>query len=222
MLYRTVWGERNGGTMNCLTDEILRARVDEELSPAERVAVEEHLAECPACQTRNKALSAAATRVGLLLGTLDVPVAPVETNPQMALARFKARLNPPGERGPFLTRIFAPRWRFAWAAALAAVILFGSLAFPLARSFAQRLLATLRVEKVQTLSLDFASMDSSSNRQLQQGIGQLLSDQVVVTTEEKEMAASSQDAASQLTGFPVKVLSSRADSPNFRVAGAHA
>jgi len=45
---------------------------------------------------------------------------------------------------------------------------------------------------------------------------------VVVTTDEKEMDASSQDAASKLTGFPVKVLSSRQDSPNFRVSGAHA
>lgn len=208
--------------MNCPTDDILRARVDGELRPAERVALEEHLAECPGCQTRNKAVSAAAVRVGSLLGTLDVPVSPAGTNPQMALARFKARLNAQEERVPILARIFATRWRFAWGGSLAAVILFGSLAFPSARSFAQRLLATLRVEKVQTLSLDFASMESPSNRQLQQGLGQMISDNVVVTTDEKQMAASSQDAASKLTGFPVKVLSLRADSPNFRVAGAHA
>jgi len=208
--------------MNCPTDEILRARVDEELAPAERAAVDQHIAECPACQSRSKAVSAAAARVGTLLGMLDVPAAATESNPQMALARFKARLNPQEERVPFLARIFAPRWRFAWAASLAAVIVASSLAFPSARSFAQRLLATLRVEKVQTVALDFASMDSSSNRKLQQGLGQMISDNVVVTTDEKEMDASSQDAASKLTGFPVKMLSSRQDSPSFRVSGAHA
>jgi hypothetical protein len=208
--------------MNCPTDEILRARMDEELAPAEKAAVDQHIAECPACQSRSKAVSAAAARVGTLLGTLDVPASSSESNPQMALARFKARLNPQEERVPLLARIFAPRWRFAWAASLAAVIVAGSLAFPSARSFAQRLLATLRIEKVQPVSLDFASMDTSSNRKLQQGLGQMISDNVVVTTDEKEMDAASQDAASKLTGFPVKVLSSRQDSPSFRVSGAHA
>ncbi len=208
--------------MNCPTDEILRARVDEELAPAERAAVDQHIAECPACQSRSRAVSAAAARVGTLLGTLNAPVSAAESNPQMALARFKARLNPQEERVPLLARIFAPRWRFAWAASLAAVIVAGSLAFPSARSFAQRLLATLRIEKVQPVSLDFASMDTSSNRKLQQGLGQMISDNVVVTTDEKEMDAASQDAASKLTGFPVKVLSSRQDSPSFRVSGAHA
>lgn len=208
--------------MNCPTDEILRARLDGELAPAESTAVDRHIAECPACQSRSKAVSAAAARVGTLLGSLDVPASPAESNPQMALARFKARLNPQEQRVPLLTRIFAPRWRFAWTASLAVVILAGSLAFPSARSFAQRLLATLRIEKVQTVPLDFASMDSSSNRKLQQGLGQMISDNVVVTTDEKEMDASSQDAAGKLTGFPVKLLSSRQDSPNFRVTGAHA
>jgi hypothetical protein len=208
--------------MNCPTDEILRARMDEELAPAEKAAVDQHITECPACQSRSKAVSAAAARVGTLLGTLDVPASSSESNPQMALARFKARLNPQEERVPLLARIFAPRWRFAWAASLAAVIVAGSLAFPSARSFAQRLLATLRIEKVQPVSLDFASMDTSSNRKLQQGLGQMISDNVVVTTDEKEMDAASQDAASKLTGFPVKVLSSRQDSPSFRVSGAHA
>ena len=113
--------------MNCPTDEILRARVDEELAPEERAAVDQHIAECPACQSRSKAVSAAAARVGTLLGTLDVSASAAESNPQMALARFKARLNPHEERVPLLARIFAPRWRFAWAASLAAVIVAGSL-----------------------------------------------------------------------------------------------
>jgi len=207
--------------MNCPTDEILRARVDEELAPAEGAAVDRHIAECPACQSRSKAVSGTAARVGTLLGYLDGPASSAESNPQMTLARFKARLKPQEERVSLLTRIFASRRRFAWAASLAAIILTVSLAFPSARSFAQRLLATLRIEKVQTVSLDFASMDSSSNRKLQQGLGQMISDNVVVTTDEKEMDASSQDAASKLTGFSVKVLSSRQDSPNFRVSGAH-
>lgn len=208
--------------MNCPTDEILRARLDEELAQGVRDAVDKHLAECPACHTRSKAVSAATSRVSTLLQSLDGPASPAETNPQMALARLKARIIPEEERAPFFSRVFAPRWRFAWAASLAAAILFGSLAFPSARSFAQRLLATLRVEKVQTLSLNFASMDSSSNRKLQQGLGQMISEKVVAITDEKEFDVPSQDAASKLAGFPVRMISSRTDSPSFRVEGAHA
>ena len=101
--------------MNCPTDEILRALLDGELAPAESAAVHQHIAECPACQSRSKAVSAAAARVGTLLGSLDVPASSAESNPQMALARFKARLNPQEQGVPLLSRIFAPRWRFAWA-----------------------------------------------------------------------------------------------------------
>jgi len=84
--------------MNCPTDEILRARVDEELAPAERAAVDKHIAECPACQSRSKAVSGTAARVGTLLGFLDGPASSAESNPQIALARFKARLKPQEER----------------------------------------------------------------------------------------------------------------------------
>ncbi len=207
--------------MNCPTDDVLRACVDEELVPEEKAAVDKHLAECPACQAKSKAVSATAARVGMLLGSLEVPASRAEANPQMALARFKARLEPQGYRVPLISRIFASRWRFAWTGSLAAAILLGALAFPSARSFAERLLATLRVEKVQTLSLNFASMDNFSNRKLQQGIGQLISENVVVTTDEKERDASSQDAASKLSGFPIKLISLRTDAPSFKVEGAH-
>jgi Putative zinc-finger len=208
--------------MNCLTDELLRARMDEELTPQEKVAVDKHLAECPACQARSKTVAATAAKVSTLMGSLNASASPGEADPHMALARFKARLDAREQHVPFLSRLFAPRWRFAWAASAAAVILFGSLAFPSARSFAQRLLATLRVEKVQTVTLDFSSMDNSTNRKLGESLEKLISDNAVVTTNEKEMEASSQDAASQLAGFPVKLLSARTDSPTFRVSGAHA
>jgi hypothetical protein len=65
-------------------------------------------------------------------------------------------------------------------------------------------------------------MDEAGSRKLQQAFEQMISEKVVVTTNEKEFPASSQEAASQLAGFPVRLLSSRTDSPSFRVAGAHA
>ena len=208
--------------MNCPTDDTLRTYLDKELAPLEFSALKGHLAACAACQARLQALSATALRVGSRLASLDTPPSTAETDPHIALARFKANLPSSDERLPFFARFFSGRSRLAWAASLAAAVIAISLLFPATRSFAQRLLATLRVQKVQTLALDFSSLDNPGNRGLQQALQQMISEKVVVTTDERELPAASRDAASQLAGFSVRLLSSRTDAPAFRVSGAHA
>jgi hypothetical protein len=209
--------------MNCVSDGALRAYVDGELEPTELASVEKHLGECPTCRARVEELSAAALRVGERLGSLEAPPRSIaEENPQIALARFKANLPPEPAHDSLFGRIFARRWRFAWAASLTAAILLLSLAFPSARSFAQRLLATLRVEKVQTVTLDLGSFDGPQNRNLQQAMAQMISDKVVVTANEKPLPASSKEAATSLAGFPVRLPSTRADTPQFHVEGTKA
>lgn len=209
--------------MDCLSDDVIRSFVDRELDPADLALVEKHLSECPACQTRAAELSSAALRVNEHLGSLeDYRHAVTEENPQIALARFKANLPQDSGRVPFFGRIFAGRWRFAWAGSLAAAILLISLAFPSARSFAQRLLSTLRVEKVQTLPLDFSGFNGPRDRVVQDAVGKMLSDDVVVTTNEKSLAASSKQEAAKLAGFPVRLPASLTEAPQFDISGAHA
>jgi hypothetical protein len=210
--------------MDCLSDAILRAFADNELDSADLALIEKHLSECASCRARATELSAAALRVNEHLGSLDhSPRAITEDNPQIALARFKAALQPePATREPFLGRVFARRFRFAWAATLAAAILLLSLAFPSARSFAQKLLATLRVEKVQTVTLDFSNFSGPRDHVVQEAISQMISDNVVVTTNEKPLSASSKQDASAAAGFMVRLPSTRTDTPQFNVAGAHA
>jgi hypothetical protein len=209
--------------MNCVSDDILRAYLDHELEPEQTTELEGHLAACPVCRARSESVSATALLVNTHLASLNAPSSAAEANPQMALARFKANLIPSEPHLSFLGRIFARRWRFAWAASLAAAVLLFSLMFPAARSFAQRLLATLRVEKVQTVVLDLPAMnDSNVDRNVQQALGQMISDNIVVTQDEKEQSAASQEQASTLAGFPVRLLSARTDAPKLHVAGAHA
>jgi hypothetical protein len=207
--------------MNCLTDNALRSYVDHELEPLEAAELQAHVASCPACRVRAEALSSAALRVGSHLASLDGPASVAEANPHIALARFRTNLASIESRPPFFARIFAARWRLVWAGSLGALLLAFSLLFPAARSFAQRLLATLRVEKVQTVSLDFSSLDTAGTRRLHDALQQMFSEKVVVTTNEKETDEPSQAAASQLAGFPVRLLPTRADTPRFRVSGAH-
>jgi hypothetical protein len=97
-----------------------------------------------------------------------------------------------------------------------------SLLFPAARSFAQRLLATLRVERVQTVNLDFSSLDTAGTRRLHGALQQMLSEKVVVTTDEPGAEEPSQAAAAQSAGFSVRILPTRPESPSFHVSGAHA
>jgi Putative zinc-finger len=208
--------------MNCPTDDVLRAYLDAELDPQEISDLKHHLQNCPTCEARLQALSASALRVASKLATLDPPSSAPELNPQMALARFKANLPAAEEPVPFFTGIFSRRWRFAWAASLAAAVLAISLMFPATRGFAQRLLATLRVERVQTVTLDFSAMNTGTSSQPLEMLAKMLSDNAVVTTNEKEIKADSQAAATQAAGFPVRVLSLRTDEPSFSISGAHA
>ena len=208
--------------MNCPADNTLRAYLDHECEPLDPAELQAHLASCPACRERAGALSSTALRVGAHLASLDVPPSLSESNPQIALARFKANLAALESHPSFFARIFSPRWRFVWTASLAAFLIGLSLLFPAARSFAQRLLATLRVEKVQTVNLDFSSLDTPNTRRLHDALQQILSEKAVVAVNEPGTDQPSQAAASQFAGFPVRILSARTDSPNFHVSGAHA
>ncbi len=208
--------------MNCPTDSTLRAYLDAELNPLEIAELKKHLESCAVCEARAQSLSATALRVASELASLDAPASAAEANPHIAWARFQANLPALEEHAPFFARLFSVRSRFAWTATLAAAVLVISLMFPATRSFAQRLLATLRVEQVQTVSLDFGPLNNTSSRQPLDAMAKLLSENAVVTTNEKGTPADSRAAATQIAGFPVRLLSARTDSPTFDVSGAHA
>lgn len=206
--------------MNCLSDGALRAYFDNELSDSERTQAQLHLENCAPCRERSHALSHIASRVGTQLNALqDVDNAQQESA-QFALARFKSRLHTREKPVALLHRIFVPRWRFAWAAAVAAAIMIAVLTFPTARGMAQRLLATLRIEKVQTVRIDPSSLNGNHN--LQEMLAKMISDKVVVTADEKPQQAANAEAASKLAGFDVRVLAGRSDSATFHVGGQHA
>ena len=121
--------------MNCPNENTLRAYVDAELNPLEISELKSHLQSCADCQARYQTLSAVALRVSSQLAALDAPPSSLEANPQLAFARFQASLPADEPPIPFFARLFSGRSRFAWAASLAAAILFVSLLFPATRSF---------------------------------------------------------------------------------------
>ena len=206
--------------MNCPTENTLRAYRDNELDSTQHLKVGNHTADCAPCCARLEEIAAAAVRVEERLSFLDSPVPQETLNPRMALAHFKALHGAEEARPPFFARLFAKRRRAAWLAAMAALFLLFSLAFPLGRSLAQRFLATLRIERVQPIPLDFSALDR--NRPLQNLLAKMASDKTAVTVDEKPQPAATAEEASQLAGFTVRRPTALTDTPQFVVLGEHA
>ena len=197
--------------MNCLSESALRAYHDGELTPASGAEAEAHLSVCARCREQLKRISETAGRVQRRLDLLDASDSGAPIDPHAALASFRAEHGNDEERAPILQRLSERRWRPAWALGALGAILLVSLAFPLGRGLAQRILATLRVERVQPVRFDTSSLDE--NRPLQRMLSQLISDKVVVITDEKPQKARTLSEASQLAGFQVRVPHGLTDTP---------
>jgi len=206
--------------MNCVSENILRTYQDGELEAAGRAEVEKHVATCDACEKRLRNMAATSAVVSGRLSALDAGAMDGSVDAAAALARFKAQHDGAVARPATVTRMFERRWRTAWVTAVAATIIFAALAFPSGRSLAQRFLATLRIEKVQPITVDFSALDG--NRPLGEMFSKMLSDKVVMTADEKLQKVDSAKAASELAGFPAQLIHARTDTPKFTVQGQHA
>ncbi|PYU96424.1 MAG: hypothetical protein DMG25_01930 [Acidobacteria bacterium] len=208
--------------MTCLTDGVLRAKLDGELSEVESLEAQNHLAACPDCRRRAEAIAVEAERVRGALSALDPLPSEAPGEARTAFARFRAEHAEPPAQAPSLAgRLFARRLRPVWGAvaALAAVAVF--LSFAPARGWGQKILAMLRVQKIAVVTID-PEVLSSGRKGDDKGrsIGRLMSDNLVVTMDPgKPQHVSSVDEASQLAGFPVRALTGLSEQPQLSVEG---
>ena len=207
--------------MSCLSDGILRARFDGELSQPQLLECEQHLASCSECRARSEAIGENAKRIGAVLSTL----APVHTDApadaRIAWARFRTRTQEPAKLS-LANKLLSKRLLPAWAA-LAAVFAIGViLTFAPARSFAQQLLAMLRVQRIAVVPFDWALDDPANRDRVGKSLAQLVSDDVVVTMKGEAQLAESPAQADQMAGFKVRLLSNQSESPEIRVMGEQA
>ncbi len=210
--------------MTCVTDGILRAKIDGELNEAERLEVESHLASCAACRERAELMAGRSEQVGGLLSTLAPRPDEARADAAMALMRFKAQQRAAEAQAPsLLGRLFARRLAPVWGAVVALALVGVFFSFPPARGWARQVLAMLRVQKIAVVPVDLTTFDGRNDNGAAKMIGQMISDNVVVTMKpgEPQLAASA-DEASQLAGFKVRLLSTRADGPKIRVQGEQA
>jgi hypothetical protein len=207
--------------MNCLADGILRARLDGELRGEESEEVDRHLESCSICRRRAETLTHSAEHVRVELAALAPRSEDELSGAGLALARFQTETRPEAAPPSIFSRLFPARLRPAWVAASALTVLVACFSFAPARSWAQRLLAMLRVQHIAVVPIDSQAFAGSQGaKSSEKMIGQFISDNIVVTMHsDRPQSAPDAAQASQLAGFPVRLVGSRSDAPQISVVG---
>lgn len=196
--------------MSCLSDEVLRAQLDNELSEAERRSAGEHLAACAACRQRLETIFRASEAVAQSLGALSPRgslASEQSAGLDRAVAKFQARLDqeaaaPPKPRSAIVS-IFLRHPMPAWGATAIAALVIIMAALAPARSLGQRVLAMLRIEKVAVVPVDFNLSPGPNTQAL---VRQVISSDITVTLSPgKPQTAANAAQASTMAGFQVRI-----------------
>jgi hypothetical protein len=195
--------------MICPTDELLRTRMDEELSTAESEGVDAHLRSCADCRARWTAMAARAGQIRSQLDALAPEREASAIDPVFAFNGYRERYGEPLQgRAKWFNRA-AASWRrpllSPLAVACAIVLMFS---FAPGRSWAQKILSMLRVQKVAVVPVDLAALTAGNgNTGSGKLIAQFISDNIVVTMSPgKPSVAADPSAASAMAGFRVRTF----------------
>jgi hypothetical protein len=195
--------------MSCLTDDLLRARMDEELGTAGSEDVDRHLCSCADCRARWTALAEQAGQVRSRLDALAPQQEAAAIDPVFAYSRYRQRYGEHMQgRAEWFNRAIVA-WKRPLLSGLAvacAIVLL--LSFAPGRSWAQRILSMLRVQKVAVIPVDLSALTAENgNGGSEKLIAQFISDNVVVTMNPgKPNVAPDSGAASVMAGFRVRTL----------------
>ena len=211
--------------MACITDGTLRAQLDGELSEAEQLEVKRHCESCAECRRRSEAIARSAERVRGVLSSLSPVEQEVPSDARTAFLRFQARRVAFERQGPSrVASLFAKRLAPAWVSLAVVCLIAVVLAFAPARSWAQRILGLLRVQKITVVPIDFGALDDPSNRaRLGKTISQLISDDVVFTVKPSEpQSVETPEEAERKVGFKIRLLPPAGRTPELKVLGEQA
>lgn len=197
--------------MTCIHDGNLRLYLDSELAGAELAEVTEHLASCADCLARLEKVRAARAETEAVLAALAPTADDVAINPAMAYAQLTSQFAADREPKTWINRLLAPRWRPVWGLAMLALIIAILVSVNPVRVWAQRVLAMLRVQKIQVVTIDPTSLMSSfePDSRPYKLFNQFVADNVVVTIDPgKPQVVSNLTAAAQLAGYPIRMIGS--------------
>ena len=190
----------------CISDGMLRAKSDGELSGAELAKVETHLESCERCRERARAIAKRAGEAGALLSELR---AGEPADARLAWARLDRRLAAEPRRGSRWRPRLTPAWG-AIALAGLAVLLLGS---PPGRAVGQKILGMLRIKAVVAVPMERDFIAEGKGEMLQQ----LLADSVVKIKESRRLAVADRAEAARMAAMNVRLPELRADAPQLFV-----
>ncbi len=189
----------------------LRAYIDHELYETTAALAGEHLAGCPDCRVRLKAVTQQAERVNARLSALaPLPAeAPRPAPIVMARVRQQSRKDIP----TMIKSIFSKRP--VWVGLAAIFVLALSLSVAPVRTWAGQFLGLLRVEQIQVLPIDTTRLGLLANdTTLVKQMSQLFAESVKTTQQPgKPVVAASAAEASELAGFTVRLLGAANSEP---------
>lgn len=208
--------------MTCIENSTLRAHVDGELTGAELAEVNQHLSSCPECRARLEKLTAEAAQTKNLLSTLASSAADASVNPAVAYAQFSSQFGSHEAKSSWIGRVFAPAWQPAWGLAAAAAVIAIFVGVNPARTFAQRILAMLRVQKIAVVTIDPTTLMNSTGPDSRpyKLLNQFIADNLVVTIDPgKPEVVSNPAKAAQLAGFHIRTVGNLGTPQNIEVNG---
>jgi hypothetical protein len=184
-----------------LSQGILRAYIDNELSVEARGRAAQHLETCPRCQADLESLAGRMARIERRLGLLSTLPDEARLQAGSARARLETRIAEKENTRMFqknLSRI--PR--LAWAALGVVLILGVAMLFPGVRAVADSFLGLFRVEQFTIVQFDAQNLDelgSSSHLEY------LLSEDVQAEYIGQKQPVEDEAQASSLAGIPVRL-----------------
>jgi Putative zinc-finger len=195
--------------MNCPSEGVLRAALDGELGREESERVHQHARTCASCGAQWDELSKRAEHVGNMLRALSTNGGEAAIDVAFAYGRYRDRFGLPATTGKWWGRgvlqvLRPPVLRWVAAGCTLALI----LSFAPARTWGQKVLQMLRVQKVAVVPIDLSAVTAENGKSGRERlIAQLISDNVVVTLKPGEPAnASSAADAARMAGFNVRTL----------------
>jgi hypothetical protein len=210
--------------MSCIDDGILRARLDGEMAGTGLAELNQHLDSCADCAARFKKMSAERDRTADLMAALG-PAGDLGTiNPAVAYAQFRGQIGTAADEPEIslISRLFASRWRPAWGLTAAAAVVAILVGASPVRTWAQRILAMLRVEKIAVVSIDPSTLmtGSESDSRPYKLINQFIADNVLVTMDPgKPDVVPDVTKAAQLAGYPIATIGSLGAPQSIEVNG---
>jgi hypothetical protein len=196
--------------MSCIHDGVLRARLDSELVGGELAEVDRHLASCARCRTRLEKLNAEKESTQGLLAALVIGSEDAVVEPEAAYTRFRSQMAAGNHtKSSWIAALFASRWRPVWGLAAGAAVIALLVSVNPVRSWAQRVLAMLRVQKIQVVTIDPTTLMSGigPDSHPYKLLNQFIADNVVVTLDpgNPEVVQSAMKAG-RLAGYPIRTV----------------